>query len=106
MTTTPPLKRDGKADGLTPAAISVAFTLAKGAAAHADNGKGARVLFKVDAIDVPPPPEKAEADKLAGEIGQQLSEDFASQYLAALHSRYGATINQDALNRAAGRGQQ
>ena len=61
------------------------------------------MLIKVDAITVPAPPEKAEADKLAGEISQQLSEDLASQYMASLQGRYGVQINQDALNRAAGR---
>ena len=104
---TRPLKRDDKVDGIAPAGISLAFSLAKGAAAHADNGqvgaKGGRVLIKVDTITVPAAPEKADADKLTGEIAQQLSEDLASQYMASLQSRYGVKINQEALNRAAGR---
>ena len=61
------------------------------------------MLIKVDTITVPAAPDKAEADKLTTEISQQLSEDLASQYMASLQSRYGVKINQDALNRAAGR---
>jgi peptidyl-prolyl cis-trans isomerase D len=108
---TKPLKRDDKADGIAPAGVNLAFSLAKGAAAHADSGqsggdagaKGGRVLIKVDTVTVPAAPEKADADKLTNEISQQLSEDLASQYMASLQSRYGVKINQDALNRAAGR---
>jgi peptidyl-prolyl cis-trans isomerase D len=111
VATTKPLKRDDKADGISPAGVNLAFSLAKGAAAHADSGqaggepgaKGGRVLIKVDTITVPAAPEKADADKLTNEISQQLSEDLASQYMASLQSRYGVKINQDALNRAAGR---
>jgi peptidyl-prolyl cis-trans isomerase D len=107
VATTNPLKRDEKTDIVGPAGVSLAFSLAKGAAAHADNGqpggKGGRVLVKVENIAVPPAPEKKDTDTLTNEISQQLTEDLVSQYMASLQGRYGVSINQDALNRAAGR---
>ena len=103
---TKPLKRQEKIEGLAPAGLSLAFTLAKGAVAQADAGGGARALLRVDAITVPAEPDKAEADRLAAEISGQLNEDLAAQYMAALQSRYDVRINREALDRAAGRTEQ
>jgi peptidyl-prolyl cis-trans isomerase D len=92
ITVLKPIKRQDKADGVSPAGVNLAFSLAQGAVAQADTGAGGRALIRVDGI--------------AAEMTRQMTEDLANQYMAALQTRYDVKVNRDALERAAGRAPQ
>ncbi len=101
--TSDPLKRDGMAVYILPAAVQQAFTLPEGGYGSAPSGIGeGRVVFKVDKVIPPQPVEAAAEDRLKTQIKVLLGEDAISEYFAALEQRYGVSVNEQALNKLVG----
>jgi len=97
------LKRDDITVNVLPPAVSQAFTLPQGgfgsAASGVDEG---RIVFQVDEIVEPPAVDERAMKRLNGQIGLLLSEDTIAEYFGALESRYGVSINQQALAKLVG----
>ena len=105
--TSDPLKRNGITVYILPATVAQAFTLPeKGYGAAASGVEEGRVVFQVDKVTAPPPLEAAEADRLKRELGLLISEDAIAEYFSALQTRYGVTVNQQALATLIGSGEE
>lgn len=101
--TTLPVTRAVIPQGLTQAAVTQAFALAKGAAGTTDTADGkSRILFKVVDIRAAAPATREQRETLANELKTQLQGDLISSYVAALQDRLGVTINQPELRRISG----
>jgi peptidyl-prolyl cis-trans isomerase D len=101
--TSDPLKRDGMAVYILPAAVQQAFTLPEGGYGSAPSGIGeGRIVFKVDKVTPPPPVDEKEAARLKSQIKFLIGDDIISEYFAALENRYGVTVNQKALAKLLG----
>ena len=103
--TSPPLKRDGKLDDLSPSALDATFKVAKG---QPGTGLGAnplnRIVFVVKSVDVPAP-AKLEA-KLADNVRQSLNDDLLFEFVDASQKSLGVSINQTMLDQmSSGTGQ-
>ena len=86
-------------------AIRLAFTLPKEGAAHSESSDHkSRVVFKVITINVPPPPAKEEAEKLAKKLGGELQTDQLIAFVDGLKSKFGVTLNEPLLKRFSGAG--
>jgi len=59
-------------------------------------------VFQVDEIVEPPAVDERAMKRLNGQIGLLLSEDTIAEYFGALESRYGVSINQQALAKLVG----
>ena len=102
--TSKPVKRGEKTEAVSAAAVSLAFSIPRDSAAHADGIDGrSRVVIKIADVTTPAAPDKAVADQLAQELGRQLAGDLAGQYILAIQNRYGVSINEEVLKRATGR---
>jgi peptidyl-prolyl cis-trans isomerase D len=98
-----PVTRSVIPQGLTQAAVTQAFVLAKGAAGTTDTADGkSRILFRVADVRPAPPATKEQRETLTGELKSQLTGDIMSSYVAALQDRLGVTINQAELRRITG----
>ncbi len=97
------LKRDDITVNVLPPAVSQAFALPKGgfgsAASGVDEG---RIVFRVDEIVEPPAVDERAIKQLNSRIGLLLSEDTIAEYFSALESRYGVSVNQQALAKLVG----
>jgi hypothetical protein len=62
-------------------------------------------VFQVDKVTPAPPLEAAEADRLKQQLGLLISEDDIAEYFSALEARYGVSINQQALAKLIGSGE-
>lgn len=97
------LKRDDITVNVLPPAVSQAFALPKGgfgsAASGVDEG---RIVFRVDEIVEPPAVDERAINQLQSRIGLLLSEDTIAEYFSALESRYGVSVNQQALAKLVG----
>jgi peptidyl-prolyl cis-trans isomerase D len=97
------LKRDDITVNVLPAAVSQAFTLPKGgfgsAASGVDEG---RIVFQVDDIVAPPELDERIVKRINAQITPLLSEDTIAEYFSALESRYGVSVNQQALSKLVG----
>ena len=101
--TSEPLKRDGMAVYVLPAAVQQAFTLPEGGYGSAPSGIGeGRIVFKVDKVTPPAAIAAPEEDALKVRIKQLLGEDAISEYFAALEQRYGVSVNEQALAKLVG----
>lgn len=101
--TTLPVTRAVIPQGLTQAAVTQAFILAKGAAGTTDTADGkSRILFRVAEIRPAAPATKEQREALAGQLREQMQGDFLSSYVAALQDRLGVNINQAELRRVTG----
>jgi len=104
---TTPLKRDDITVNVLPPAVSQAFTLPKGgfgsAASGVDEG---RIVFQVDDIVAPPEIDERVMKRLNTQISLLLSEDAIAEYFGALESRYGVSVNQQALAKLVGTGEE
>jgi len=93
-----PLKRDDLTVNVLPAAVAQAFTLPEGgygsAASGVDEG---RIVFMVDEVVEAPEVDKRAVQQLRQRIALLLSEDTIAEYFGALESRYGVSVNQQAL---------
>ena len=102
--TSDPLKRDGMAVYILPAAVQQAFTLPEGGYGSAPSGIGeGRIVFKVDKVT---PPATARSEKEAARLKAQIKlligDDAISEYFAALEKRYGVKVNEKALAKLVG----
>jgi peptidyl-prolyl cis-trans isomerase D len=101
--TSDPLKRDGMAVYILPAAVQQAFTLPEGGYGSAPSGIGeGRIVFKVDKVTPPPPVDEKEAARLKSQIKFLIGDDIISEYFAALENRYGVSVNEKALAKLVG----
>ena len=100
---TSPLKRDDITVNVLPPAVAQAFTLPKGgfgsAASGVDEG---RIVFQVADIVEPPAIDERVLKRLDTQIGLLLSEDTIAEYFTALETRYGVSVNQQALAKLVG----
>ena len=101
--TSDPLKRDGMAVYILPAAVEQAFTLPEGGYGSAPSGIGeGRIVFKVDKVTPPQPLDEKEAERLKAQIKLLIGDDAISEYFAALGKRYGVKVNEKALAKLVG----
>ena len=100
---TEPLKRDGLTINVLPVAVTQAFALPQGGYGSAPSGvEEGRIVFQVDKVTPPPPLDQPSLEALKRQIKNFISEDIVGEYFSALESRYGLTINQQALAKLAG----
>jgi len=100
---TEPLKRDGLTINVLPVAVTQAFALPQGGYGSAPSGvEEGRIVFQVDKVTPPPPLDQPSLEALKRQIKNFISEDIVGEYFSALESRYGVTINQQALSKLAG----
>ena len=101
--TSDPLKRDGMAVYILPAAVAQAFTLPQGGYGSAPSGQGeGRIVFKVDKVTPPEAIAGPEENALKTQIKLLLGQDAISEYFAALEQRYGVSVNEQALAKLVG----
>ena len=100
---TEPLKRDGLTINVLPVAVTQAFALPQGGYGSAPSGvEEGRIVFQVDKVTPPAPLDQPSLEALKRQIKNFISEDIVGEYFSALESRYGVTINQQALAKLAG----
>lgn len=105
--TSDPLKRDGITVNILPATVAQAFTLPEKGYGSAPSGvEEGRIVFQVDKVTAPPPLVAADADRLKHQLGLLISEDAIAEYFSALEARYGVSINQQALAKLIGSGEE
>ncbi len=101
--TSEPLKRDGIAMNILPAAIGQAYALPKGTYASAPSGVDeGRIVFQVEKINPAPKIEGPAEQQLKKRLANFIGEDIIGEYFAALEQRYGVTMNRQALARLTG----
>lgn len=99
------LKRDGITVNVLPPTVAQAFTLPEGGYGSAASGIGeGRIVFKVDKVNTPTTLQENEITRLKQQIGLLISEDAIAEYFSALESRYGVSINEQALAKLVGGG--
>jgi peptidyl-prolyl cis-trans isomerase D len=100
---TNPITRSTSAPGLAANAVQLGFTLAKGRAASAptSDNKGRSVIRVAEIIPAPAPTPEQTAT-VRDELSRQLQSDILGEYLAGLQTRYGLSLNQEALRQALG----
>lgn len=97
------LKRDDITVNVLPPAVAQAFTLPKGGFGSAPSGVDeGRIVFQVDDIVVPPEVDERALRQLKSRIALLLSEDTIAEYFSVLESRYGVSVNQQALAKLVG----
>ena len=105
--TSDPLKRDSITVNILPPAVTQAFTLPEkgygSAPSPVDNG---RIVFQVDKVTPAEPLTAVEADGLKRQLGLLIGEDAIAEYFGALENRYGVYVNQQALARLIGSGEE
>jgi peptidyl-prolyl cis-trans isomerase D len=105
--TSDPLKRDSITVNILPPAVTQAFTLPEKAYGSApspvDNG---RIVFQVDKVTPAEPLTAVEADGLKRQLGLLIGEDAIAEYFGALENRYGVYVNQQALAKLIGSGEE
>jgi peptidyl-prolyl cis-trans isomerase D len=105
--TSDPVKRDGMTVYVLPSAVAQAFTLPEKGYGSAPSGVDeGRIVFQVDKVTPPKPLTAVEADALKRQLGLLISEDAIAEYFSALENRYGVTINQQALAKLVGSGEE
>ncbi|MGH6784028.1 MAG: hypothetical protein ACREBP_05325, partial [Sphingomicrobium sp.] len=63
-----------------------------------------RIVFQVDKVMPPEPLGAAEVERLKSQLGLLMSQDAIDEYSRALENRYGVIINQQALAKLIGSG--
>jgi peptidyl-prolyl cis-trans isomerase D len=105
--TSDPLKRDGITVNILPATVAQAFTLPEKGYGSAPSGvEEGRIVFQVDKVTAPPPLDASDADRLKHQLGLLISEDAIAEYFSALEARYGVSVNQQALAKLIGSGEE
>ena len=105
--TSDPLKRNDIGVNVLPAAVAQAFTLPQGGYGSAPSGiDEGRIVFKVEAVTPPPEPDAAGLAQVKEQLGLFVSDDVIAEYFGALEKRYGVNVNQQALARLTGTGEQ
>jgi peptidyl-prolyl cis-trans isomerase D len=97
------LKRDDITVNVLPPAVAQAFTLPKGGYGSAPSGVDeGRIVFRVEDIVAPPAIDERTTKRLKAQLGLLLSEDTIAEYFGALESRYGVSVNRQALAKLVG----
>ncbi|MEX1060223.1 MAG: peptidyl-prolyl cis-trans isomerase [Methyloceanibacter sp.] len=105
--TSDPLKRDGFTVYVLPAAVAQAFTLPeKGYGSAPSSVDEGRIVFQVDKVTPPEPLNEVEVERLRKQLGALISEDAIAEYFSALETRYGVSVNQQALAKLIGSGEE
>ena len=105
--TSDPLKRNDIGVNVLPAAVAQAFTLPQGGYGSAPSGiDEGRIVFKVETVTAPPKPDAAGLAQVKEQLGLFVSDDVIAEYFGALEKRYGVNVNQQALARLTGTGEQ
>jgi peptidyl-prolyl cis-trans isomerase D len=100
---TPPVTRTTAAQGLTQNAVQQAFALPKGGATSSptQDGTGRTILRVADVVSAPPPtPEQIQ--RLKGDLSRELQSDLLAEYVEGLQTRYGLSVNNEAIKQALG----
>ena len=99
--TSQPLKRESSGEGIPPAAIAQAFTLAEHSAGSASEGES-RVIFEVEKITLPAPLNEMQARGLEQQLAKQVAEDNYSEYLGGIMKTAGVSIDQKNFSAVSG----
>ncbi len=102
-----PMSRTGMAVNILPNTVMQAFALPQGGYSSSPSGiSEGRIVFKVDKVTAPPPLDDKSVDQLKVRLAQFAGEDIIGEYFTALEQRYGVTVNQQALSKLAGTGEE
>ena len=105
--TSDPLKRDSITVNVLPAAVAQAFSLPEKGYGSAPSGvEEGRIVFQVDKVTPPPQLDPSETARLKQQIGQLIDEDVVAEYFSALENRYGVSVNEQALAKLVGTGEE
>jgi peptidyl-prolyl cis-trans isomerase D len=105
--TSDPLKRDSITVNVLPAAVAQAFSLPEKGYGSAPSGvEEGRIAFQVDKVTPPPQLDPRETARLKQQIGQLIGEDVVAEYFSALENRYGVSVNEQALAKLVGTGEE
>ena len=99
--TSQPLKRESQEEGIPPAAIAQAFTLAEHGAGSASEAES-RVIFEVEKITLPAPLNESQARGLEQQLGKQIADDNYTEYLGGIMKTAGVTIDQKNFSAVSG----
>jgi peptidyl-prolyl cis-trans isomerase D len=101
--TSKPFKRSGPTPVLTQSGVRQAFALGKDKAASVEtpDGKSRSVIVLTD-ITPAPAATKEQTDRLTAELRRQYQNDVLAEYVGALQTRIGVSINEAVLKRALG----
>ncbi len=98
-----PFTRKTEAQGLTKAAVAQTFALPLGKSGSTASVDGkSRIIFKLTNITAAKPPPEKQREQIGQEIKNEIGNDVLGEYVAALQTRLGATINQQEYRRATG----
>ncbi len=101
--TTPAFNRSTTPQGMSQAAVTRAFTLAKGQAAAApDANDKTRIVFKVTEITPAPPLSEALRTTLTSDLKNQLADEALNEYVLALQNSLGTHIYEDEFKKVTG----
>ena len=102
-----PLKRNDIGVNVLKPAVAQAFTLPQGGFGSAPSGiQEGRIVFQVDKITPPEPLDAAGLAQVKQQLGLFVSDDIIAEYFGALEGRYGVKVNQEALAKLTGTGEQ
>jgi len=87
--------------------VSQAFALPQGGYGSAPSGVDeGRIVFQVDKVTPPPLLEAPSQEQLKHRLAGFIGEDIIGEYFSALEARYGVSVNQQALAKLAGGGEE
>jgi peptidyl-prolyl cis-trans isomerase D len=102
---TPAVTRNTSPPGLPQNAVQQAFALPKGGVTSAPSvGGKARIILRVLDIIPAPPPTPEQTARLNDELTRQLQSDILAEYVSGLETRFGLSVNDEALKQALGSG--
>ena len=103
LQSTPAVTRTTSPPGLPHNAVQQAFALPQGGATSALTTDGkSRIILRVASITPAAPPTAEQTANLKSELTRQFQSDVLAEYVAALQTRYGLTVNDAALKQALG----
>jgi len=103
--TSPAFNRTTEPQGMSKAAVTRAFTLAKGKAGSApDSNDKTRVVFRVTEINPAPPVSESQRTTLVSELRNSLADEVLSEYVLALQRQLGTRIYEDEFKKVSGAG--
>jgi peptidyl-prolyl cis-trans isomerase D len=101
--TSKPFKRNAPTPVLTQSGVRQVFALPKGKAASVETPDGkSRNVVVVTEVTPAPAPTQEQIDQLSAELSRQLQGDALAEYVSALQTRYGVSVNETALKRTLG----
>jgi len=100
---TPPFNRKTEPQGLTKAAVKQVFALPLGKTGSTTSAQNdSRTIFKLTKIIPAKPATEEQREQITQAIKNEITNDVLGEYVAALQTRFGATINQQEYRRATG----